>query len=385
MSAIPAPGFTRRDSTYPVPGRSHSMKMADRTQQGVYVLHASKYGVQGGYVAAVLEDGLKTAQLLTAIAYYLLGIAQFIRGALALYWSVKRSQFYHKVRQGLDQCDHPDAKAAYVWGVFQAHMSLDDQAIKTKLLKFKSEYDAKGIAAKQAALIKDYEGELNSWFDYFSDVSYRIESWVFGLFGKKLRGENLVQKRHSQVRQELQFVSRQIKSMSARGATTKEIDAAIDGFKKARIEASAHRANLKALGCLTSSTLVQELYHHRNSVDISLESHKAIILGAYLKAEGNYHATKVANIVEGIAQIFIGLVSVVLVGTVKAAWVKIFLGALGSLIYARTVIEGADTVRYLMGVETRKTFAQKVHQLFSTFDKERIEQRDFDDEIYGDY
>ena len=389
MSAINMPGFSVGVAAgmhdYHVPGRSKDMGVAYQAEHGLKALYASKYGVQGGYFAAILNDALKAAQLLTAIAYYLLGAAQIMRGSLALYWAAKRSQFHAKVRKGIDLRDNADAKAAYVWGVFQEHMSVKKSKIDKDLAKFEKEYAAKGVTAKQEALIADYQGELDSWSDYISDVGYRFQSWMLGLFGKEVRGENLVQKRHAQIRQEIQFIQSQMQSLSLRGADTEEMSSQLKTFKRARLEDVAQRANLKALGYLISPEFAQELYHNRNTIDMNLASHRATLLDAYLKAESNYHATKVAEIVEGVAYIVIGVVSIALVATVKAAWLRIFLGVLGALMYTRTALQGIDVIRYLMGVETRETFAEEVHKLFNTFKSEKTYEIDLYDEIYENY
>jgi len=72
------------------------------------------------------------------------------------------------------------------------------------------------------------------------------------------------------------------------------------------------------------------------------------------------------------------------VATIKASWVPIALGALGSVIYARTVVKGTEIVRYILGAERRETFAEKVHNHFNTFRVEHIKNKEYLDAIYGD-
>lgn len=367
-----------------VPKRSGDMDVACQTENGLNALYASKYGVQGGYFAALIDDGLKTAELLTAIAYYLLGIAQIVRGSLALYWAAKRSQFYKKVNKGLSQRETPDAKAAYIWQVYKTQMSVNQDQVSKSLAEFKKEYDAKGVDAKKAALISDYESELNSWSDYLSNVGFRLQTWGLSLFGKEMRGENTVEKRHAQLRDRIKFIHNQVVSLSQAGASLRELHESLDTFKKERIEDVAQRANLKILGYISSPEFAAELYQNRNLVNTDTTEHQEILLSLYQRVQKDYRATRVTDIVEGIGYVIVGLVSLALVATLKMALARILIGALGSVIYARSMMKGADTLSYIIGMSRKKTFTQEAQQLFNTFKEDQISKSESYYEIYGD-
>lgn len=340
------------------------MYTASGISYSVIGLTASKVGVRVGYGAALFQKAEKVARLLTSVAYILSGSAQVIAGGLKLFWAVKKSQFHRKLSQALEG-QHPQKRAEIIWRAFESHMQIDSSKIDKKMEKF----GKKSLEQKESALLQDYQKELGGWLDYFADIGWRFKKRLYRLFRRNYTEPNTVQDRHNQIKSKL--IEIRVRLTTLQGVDREE---AIDGFKKERLEDKAKRAHLSAMSSLVSSTFADELYLYREKIDIKDVNHQLHLDAIYKRISTNYHKGRVADIVEGVAFVVVGIISIALATTLGVAGIGVTLSVaiLGSIIYVRAVMGGINLLRYLAGAELGKTFDREVYDLFKRFDGIRV-------------